>query len=66
MKLFPHSIVVHEDAQPGFDGLHDILKQMLLNIWAVIECKISNMDGTSNIWQSHKHRKVLLVWRFLF
>lgn len=59
--MFPHPVVVHQQPQPWFDALHDILQEVLLHLRAVMKRQVPHMDGTSHCWQSHKLGEVLLV-----
>lgn len=60
-----HPVVVHQQPQPRFDALHDILQKVLLHHGAVMERQVPHMNGAPYRWESHELREILLVFRLL-
>lgn len=40
-----YPVVVHQNPQPWFDALHDILQEVLLHLRAVMEGQVSYVNG---------------------
>lgn len=60
-----YPVVVHQHPQPWFDGLHDILQEVLLHLRAIVERQVAHVDGTSHFRQGHKLGEVVLILRLL-
>lgn len=61
-----HPVVVHQDAQPRLDALHDVLQEVLLHLCTCVECQVPHMNGTPHFRERHECREVLLVFRLLW
>lgn len=61
-----HPVVVHQDAQPRLDALHDVFQEMLLHICVLVECQVPDVNGPANLWECHKWEEKPLVFGLLW
>lgn len=61
-----HPVVVHQDAQPRLDALHDVLQEVLLYICVSVERQVPNMNGSADFWECHEWEEIPLVFGLLW